>query len=524
MAELEGTDPPAEARHPLSRRGLSARIMRAMSAQMAAQALRIVQQILLVPLFLRAWGIDIYTDWLVIGASVSFAGILDGGMQAYFSGLLQERLMKGDTAGYRRAARIAGFNYLVVILFALVVAAGASSFVDWRAALGIHALTARDAYATLGLLGANALISLPIGMAGSLYKANGEYDRGVMVALCNLAVQIVIPASLLAFDQPIAVVAAGTILSSLLGWVLVSTDQRIRYGGLPWGLAVPTAAELRTTVTQCALFNAQPVATWMTIQGPVLILGHLGDPTATVAFATTRTLVGVARQLTLQLATPFGFELSVLIQRDALQALGRLLENAVSIIGIIGGLLTGLVIVSGIPLSILWLHGRVALQQPLIVALALPVAVASSAQIYQFALAFSNRPRLIAQSVLGHAVIGLLFALLLAPSFGAVGIAAGLGIGESAAIAYYLPARTLRSIHLPAGQLQRASLLRAILATALSYLIARAAALAIPPTDLPRLIAFGCVWAIISALCAYAVLLDRFQRSLVKRWIAAPRR
>jgi hypothetical protein len=105
MAELEGTDPPAEARHPLPRRGLSARIMRAMSAQMAAQALRIVQQILLVPLFLRAWGIDIYTDWLVIGAAVSFAGILDGGMQAYFSGLLQERLMKGDTAGYRRAAR-----------------------------------------------------------------------------------------------------------------------------------------------------------------------------------------------------------------------------------------------------------------------------------------------------------------------------------------------------------------------------------------------------------------------------------
>lgn len=491
---------------------------------MAAQLLRIVQQILLVPLFLKAWGIDIYTDWIVISAGVSFAGILDGGMQAYFSGLLQERLMKGDTAGYRRAARIAGFNYMGVILLALTVAAGASSVVDWRVALGIHALGAREAYVTLALLGGNALISLPIGMAGSLYKANGEYDRGVIIALANLAIQIAIPASLLAFDRPTTTVAAGTILSSLLGWALVSLDQRIRYGSLPWGLAVPTAAELRTTVTQCALFNAQPVATWLTIQGPVLILGHLGTPAVTVAFATSRTLVGIARQLTLQLSTPFGFELSVLIQRDELPALSQLLKNAVSIIGIIGGMLTGLVIVCGIPVSILWLHGRVALQQPLIMALALPVAVASSAQIYQFALAFSNRPRLIAQSVLGHAIVGLLLALLLAPFFGAVGIAAGLGIGEVAAIAWYLPSRTLRSLHLPAGRIQRASLIRATLATALSYAIARAAAIVIPPADLPRLMAFGGLWAVIAGLCAYAILLDGFQRSLVKRWASALRR
>jgi O-antigen/teichoic acid export membrane protein len=517
MGDEYQDDPSSETIGVTPSRGLASRIMRAMGAQMATQGLRIAQQIILVPFFLRAWGIEIYTDWLVILAAVSFAAIFDGGMQPYFSGLLQERLVQGDIAGYRRAAKIAGFNYLLIILSAVFLVGAASFTVDWRKLLAIGSLDYRDAYVTMALLGANALITLPFGVTGSLYKAHAEYDRGVLFNFANLAVQIAIPGILLALKQPVAVLAAGTMLASLIGWIAQSIDQRIRYGRLPWGLTVPNAVETRTILTQCLFFTAQPVTTWLTIQGPVLVLGHLGLPAATVAFATARTLVGVSRQLTLQLAYPFGFELSVLMLRNKLPALRRLLDNAVSIIGIIGGMLTGLVIVAGLPVAALWLHGRVTPEPSLIVALALPVAIGASAQAYQLVLVFSNRPRLIAYSAIVYAVLGLLLALTLAPRFGATGVAAGLGIGEVIAMVIYLPSRTLRMLGIAGGALQRTSLLRSAMATGLSYCIARGSALIIPPTGILQLIAFGGLWAIVSGLGAFFLLLDPSQRILARK-------
>src|SRR6201996_934893 len=105
--------------------------MRSMGAQMSTQALRIVQQILLVPFFLHAWGIDLYNDWLLINAATALLTIFDGGMQPYFGGLLQETKARNDPPAYHRAVRIAAFNYLTVIALALAAMAAASLFVRW---------------------------------------------------------------------------------------------------------------------------------------------------------------------------------------------------------------------------------------------------------------------------------------------------------------------------------------------------------------------------------------------------------
>src|SRR4051812_17597136 len=105
---------------PTPSRGLASRIMRAMTAQMATQGLRIIQQILMVPFFLQAWGVDLYTDWLLVNAGVGFFSVFDGGMQPYFSGVLQETLVQNNLSKFRRAAGIASFSYGLVIVVAVL--------------------------------------------------------------------------------------------------------------------------------------------------------------------------------------------------------------------------------------------------------------------------------------------------------------------------------------------------------------------------------------------------------------------
>ena len=503
--------------------GLASRLVRSMSAQMASQGLRIVQQILLVPFFLRGWGLDLYSDWLLISAAAGLLAIFDGGMQPYFSGLLQERMVRNEITAYQRAVRTANFNYVAVIVAAVLTITVASFWVEWLPLLGIDHMEAVPAYWTLALLAGNLLIAMPFGVANSIYRAHGEYDRGVVMGTGNLGGQIVIPLILLTLGQSSPIVAGGMVVGTLISWNIIAVDQRMRYGPLPWGLAVPTAEEQRVTIAKCLYFASQPISTWMTIQGPLLVLGHLSTPAETVAFNTARTLIGVSRQVTIQMSYPFGFELSVLLIREELAALRRLLTNAVSIVGIVGGLLAGVTIVAAQPVTALWLRGKVEIPQPLILIMALPIAISASSQVYQVLLAFSNRPRLIAHGVGIFAMIGFGSAVALAPSFGAEGVAVGLAIGEIVGMVLYLPAKTLHATGVSGGRFHAASILRAAVAALLGYGVGRLAFMLIMPGDYLRLFGFGALWAVIAGLAAYFLLLTGEQRGVIARRFAALR-
>jgi O-antigen/teichoic acid export membrane protein len=500
--------------------GLGSRLMRSMSAQMASQGLRIVQQILLVPFFLRAWGIDLYNDWLLMAAAAGILSILDGGMQPYFSGLLQERMVRNEIAGYRRAVRIANFNYAAVIAIALLAIAIASLWVEWLPLLGVDHMESGVAYWTLALLAGNLLASMPFGVVNSIYRAHGEYDRGVLMGTGNLGGQIIIPLVLLTLDQPSTILAAGMIVGTVISWLIIAIDQRMRYGPLPWGLTIPTAAEQRVTIAKCLYFASQPISTWLTFQGPLLILGHMSLPAETVAFSTARTLIGVSRQVTIQMSYPFGFELSVLLIREELAALRRLLTDAVSIVAIVGGLLAGVTIVAAEPVAALWLRGKVDIPPSLILIMALPIAVSASSQVYQILLSFSNRPRLIAHGVGIFALIGFGSAIALAPSFGAEGVAVGLAIGEIIGMVLYLPARTLHATGISGGRFHAASILRAALAALLGYVVGRLVFIVITPSDYLRLFGFGALWAVVAGLAAFFLLLNAEQRAVIARRFA----
>lgn len=490
---------------------------------MAAQALRIVQQVLLVPFFLKAWGIEIYTDWLLINAGVTFLTIFDGGMQPYFSGLLQEHLVRGDVAQYRRAGRIASFNYLAVILLAIAVIATASLTVDWLSLLGVSRLPTIAAYWTLALLAANSLIALPFGVANAVYRAHGEYDRSVLMGTGYLAIQIVFPLIFLLIGQPIVMLAAITVAGTILSWAIIGIDQKMRYGALPWGPAIPTMEEQRKTAAKCLYFLSQPITTSLIFQGPLLVLGHMGSAIDVVTFSAARTLVGVSRQITVQSAYPFGFELSVLLIRDELAALRRLLENTLSIVGIIGGLLAGVTVVAAAPVTALWLRGRIEIPQSLVIAMAIPIVIAAAAQIYPLVLSFANRPRLIANTVAIQATVALALAAMLAPRFGALGVAVGLGIGEVIAVVLYLPNRTQRTVGIASGSLQAAATVRAMLAAVLGYGVGRLTALIIMPTDYGRLVVFGAIWTVIAGATAVFLLLNAEQRAVISRKLTALR-
>ncbi len=95
-----------------------------------SQVIAAIQTILLVPLFLRAWGADEYGRWLVLTALVSYFNLLDFGGQNYIGNLLAIDYAQGKKESFREKLSegvslftfiaLATLVLLIIVLFGLM--------------------------------------------------------------------------------------------------------------------------------------------------------------------------------------------------------------------------------------------------------------------------------------------------------------------------------------------------------------------------------------------------------------------
>src|SRR5512134_2975736 len=100
MVVVSKPEIPGKTRIP--RHGIFHRIVTGLASTSLYQIIAAAQSILLVPLFLRAWGTNGYGDWLTLTALVSYLGLMDLGGQNYIGNLLAFDYTRGEEADFRR--------------------------------------------------------------------------------------------------------------------------------------------------------------------------------------------------------------------------------------------------------------------------------------------------------------------------------------------------------------------------------------------------------------------------------------
>src|SRR5256885_14110719 len=77
------------------------RLVRGTDASGLNQAISGLQSIVLVPLFLRAWGTETYGQWVALTALVGYLSLLDLGGQSYVGNILAMSHARGDEEKFR---------------------------------------------------------------------------------------------------------------------------------------------------------------------------------------------------------------------------------------------------------------------------------------------------------------------------------------------------------------------------------------------------------------------------------------
>lgn len=267
-----------------------------LGAQGASVAITIFSQYLLPLIFLFAYGIANYGEWLALSAAISYLGNLNFGITTYSTNELTILRQRSDMDEYRRlqGSTLAFLMLLVAVGAALCAGIG---LLPLPSLLHLKSMSRTSAGLTAALLGLLALVHIFFGYFNSLFMVVQETHRGSMWASFRFFAPVLAAIPLALTHSSFAELALFQLLSALLVGVASMFDLRARLRGLPLGPGGANWATLKSALRPGGMFAMVFTQQFLLFQAPILILQRIVGPEIVVLFTICRTILSTARRL-----------------------------------------------------------------------------------------------------------------------------------------------------------------------------------------------------------------------------------
>ena len=273
---------------------VASRVLRGVGANVVAQVIGTVSRVLAVPLFLSAWGADVYGEWLLLSSFAAYLTLTDLGGQLYIVNRLTQAYAHRDLRTLRMVLHtgLALFAALAVLAFVLFMAGVA--LVPPESFLQITRTEHRTVLLVLGVLAFQICLSLPYGLILGVYRAVGMLPRSVMLSNVSLALQFVLTVAALWAGAGMVTVAVLQVVPLIVVLLYPLRDLSRRFPEI--GLLSFTDVDLgtgKTFLRPSSQFFLIQGARAVSLHGTVLIVGSLLGQSAVVLFTSFRTMGNV---------------------------------------------------------------------------------------------------------------------------------------------------------------------------------------------------------------------------------------
>lgn len=486
-----------------------------LSANLVGFALRLLQQITLVPLFLIFWGKDLYADWLTITALTAAVALLDVGAQTYLTNAMNERWSRQDPDGFHQLLHTGTVFYTTLILGAGLLTSAAAAIIPWGAFLHLKVLDAEHSRIVVAATAWAVLLNIATGFVTGIYKSIGEYHRGSMLSNGVQAVQLAASATVLVFHGGVLTLVWTLFIPAAVGLPAALWDIHHRHPEVHFGVMEASRKDFIGAARPSLFFMLFPVGQALWLQGTIVVLSTFASAGELVLFTTTRTICFLPRQLLTQFNNAVWPEVTRLF---ALRDRGtlRVVHRAASGLAVFAtALAVGYLLVAGDSVLLAWTAHRVDPDFGLLMLLAMTALVGSVWHTSQIMLLATNsHAQLSVRYVLGGCVtVALAVALA---RFGAKGVAIAVLVGETAFLGVWVLLRACQLVEDSALRVGVALFGKAAMGVAAGATGIAALRLAIGLNSRWRILAATSIWAM-SAACVLAWTLERQPRDLLRR-------
>lgn len=475
---------------------------------------RVLEQFLLIPLFLYAWGTELYKDWLIVSAIAFLLNSLTFGTDEYFGNTLLRYVSAGNVRDARRQAAIGLFVGCLISLAVMTLVYTVLFTTNIASALGLSAMGERTVALVLLIMTLPLWISYPSEILRGAYRAFGDFSRGECILAIFFGAQLAAMVAALSLKQPPVVIAACFSSTWLLCPIVMTVDVYRRYPAMRVRIAAPTRAEWRTLVPQSLLYFTNPLASSLAQYGTLMLFGlfSLSAP-AIVAFNTFRVFTGLTRQMgPNSFAVGSGIEMARQYCENDHAACRNLYSHTGRIVSCLVGVLGGLSIPLSAPFIKLWTHGAVTGDTALVSCFLAGIFLSAPGRASLMLLRYTNHAYAIAIAYCTYAIGGLLLSFGLVYPLGIIGVALAFAVAETLSIGIY-PALTVGTVfHFSASGHLLKSYAAGAGAFAMSYVVAYVLFKG-DVLDIPSLIVRIAVWACFALPVSASFVLSRDQRA-----------
>ncbi len=305
------------------------RLFKGIGANFLGQAINIASKIVLVPLFLLAWGADIYGEWLLLSSMVAYLSLTEMGAQLYIVNRMTQAYAHRDNDQFCKILHTGLALFLIIPIAVFVIFVAVIVFFNPASLLHITQTGHGTVVLVLAILAFQIVLSLPQSVLLRVYFAAEMLPRGVMLSNLMQLMNLIFLAGGLWRRWgmvPIAIlqlipyaVTAGIALFDLNRKFAQFNMLSLRDADFSFGLSF-IKPSLRFFLIQ--------LGQAFSLQGTVLVVGMVMGPLQVVLFSTMRTIVNLIRSFLDQIshvAWPEMTRLDAEEDRDKFLALFRVI-------------------------------------------------------------------------------------------------------------------------------------------------------------------------------------------------------
>jgi O-antigen/teichoic acid export membrane protein len=271
------------------------RILKMLGALATGIGINVIAQLLLPPVFLHYYGVNMYGEWLVLSSTLSYLSTLNFGITTYASNELTMLRKRGDIVGYTELQGSTLALLLVMIGIGLV-ACSAVFVIPLGKLLHLTTLTQTQVALTAFFLGLQTIVNILAGYYNSLFMVVQETHRGLTWMNARSFAGSLAGVALAMMKVDIPILALGQFLVAVILTVISIYDLKGRMGDLSLSLRGATRKTARATLAPSGMFAMIFAQQFLTFQAPIVMLQWILGPEIVVLFSVSRTVLSTARQ------------------------------------------------------------------------------------------------------------------------------------------------------------------------------------------------------------------------------------
>ncbi len=272
------------------------RLIQGIGANFLGQVINLASRVLLVPLFLTAWGARVYGEWLILSSIVAYLSLTDLGGQLYIVNRLTQAYAQKDIPLCRKILHTGLSLFLIIPLLALAGFVAAILLFPPGALLQITVTSPRVVFLVLTILAFQFVFSLPQGILMGVYRAVGLLPRGVMLTNTMQLVTVILLALGLWLKVGLVAIAGLQLLPCLVGALVAGRDLNRRFPQFQlFSLREADLAFGLSFIKPSLHFFGIQMSQAFSIQGTILVVGLVLGSVQVVVFATMRTIINLVR-------------------------------------------------------------------------------------------------------------------------------------------------------------------------------------------------------------------------------------